>query len=106
MIPKQLFFIWLGDNKPNYVDFAVNTFKGVNPDFKVDLIEWKIEDIENPSDELLKRSVDEAIKLMTDNTVMDILHGRRAFKIIAIIEGILILVGEINKDADGVPLKD
>lgn len=35
---------------------------------------------------------DEAIKLMTDNTVMDILHGRRAFKIIAIIEGILILL--------------
>ena len=43
MIPKQLFFIWLGDNKPKYVDFAVKTFKDVNPDFKVDLMEWKIE---------------------------------------------------------------
>ena len=47
MIPKQLFFIWLGDNKPNYVDFAVNTFKDVNPDFKVNLIEYSVNDIEN-----------------------------------------------------------
>ena len=62
MIPKQLFFIWLGDNKPNYVDFAVKTFKDVNPDFKVDLIEWKIEDIENPKDELLKRAINDALK--------------------------------------------
>ena len=62
MIPKQLFFIWIGDNKPNYVDFAVKSFKEVNPDFKVDLIEWKIEDIENPKDELLKRAINDALK--------------------------------------------
>ena len=62
MIPKQLFFIWLGDNKPKYVDFAVNTFKKVNSDFKVDLMEWKINDIENPKDEILKKSVDRAIE--------------------------------------------
>jgi hypothetical protein len=63
MIPKQIFFIWLGDEKPKYVDFAVNAFKEVNPDFKIDLIEWSINDVENPKDELLKKSVDEAIKL-------------------------------------------
>ena len=62
MIPKQLFFIWIGD-KPNYVDFAVNTFKEVNPDFKVDLLEWTINDIENPKDKILSISVNEAIKL-------------------------------------------
>jgi mannosyltransferase OCH1-like enzyme len=38
MIPKQLFFIWFGDNKPNYVDFAVNAFKKVNSDFNIELI--------------------------------------------------------------------
>ena len=57
MIPKQLFFIWLGDNKPKYVDFAVKTFKDVNPDFKVDLMEWKIEDIENPKDKCLIEAI-------------------------------------------------
>ena len=63
MIPKQIFFIWLGDNKPNYVDFAVKTFREVNPSFKIDLIEWKIYDIENPKDPLLVESIDSAIKL-------------------------------------------
>ena len=62
MIPKQLFFIWLGDNRPDYVNFAVNVFKKVNPDFNVDLIEWKIKDIENPKDELLRKSIKIAIK--------------------------------------------
>ena len=62
MIPKQIFFIWLGNNKPNYVDFSVNTFREVNPDFKIDLIEWKINDIENPIDPILRSSVDSAIK--------------------------------------------
>jgi hypothetical protein len=38
MIPKQLFFIWFGDNKPNYVDFAIKNFKNVNPDFNIELI--------------------------------------------------------------------
>ena len=47
MIPKNLFFIWLGDNKPDYVDYAINAFKEVNPDFQVDLIEYSVEEIEN-----------------------------------------------------------
>ena len=46
-IPKQLFFIWLGDNKPNYVDFSIDSFKRKNPDFKINFINYTINDIEN-----------------------------------------------------------
>lgn len=63
MIPKNVFFIWLGDNKPNYVDFAVKTFRDVNPTYNVELIEWKISDIEEPKDLLLKEAVNDAIEL-------------------------------------------
>jgi mannosyltransferase OCH1-like enzyme len=41
MIPKQLFFIWFGDNKPNYVDFSISKFKEVNPDFNIEFIHEK-----------------------------------------------------------------
>ena len=40
MIPKQLFFIWFGENKPEYVDFSINAFKEINPNFNVELI-WE-----------------------------------------------------------------
>ena len=63
MIPKQLFFIWLGNTPPSYCQFAINAFKDVNPDFKVDFLYWSIEDIEDPKDEILKSSVEDAIKL-------------------------------------------
>ena len=38
MIPKILHFIWLGPNKPNYVNFAIDTFKKVNHDFEINFI--------------------------------------------------------------------
>jgi len=47
MIPKQIFFIWLGDNKPSYVDFAVKAFKNINPAFKTELIWYHRKDIED-----------------------------------------------------------
>lgn len=62
MIPKQIFFIWLGNNKPDYVNFSINAFREVNPDFKIDLIEWSIEDIENPKDELLIKAIKRSCK--------------------------------------------
>ncbi len=46
MIPKILWMIWLGDNKPNYVDFACNAYKLVNPYFEVKNIWYKKQDIE------------------------------------------------------------
>lgn len=38
MIPKQIFFIWIGDNIPKYVNFSINAFKNLNKDFTIDLI--------------------------------------------------------------------
>lgn len=44
MIPKQLFFIWIGNDIPNFVNYSISNFKKVNPDFQVDLIYDNIED--------------------------------------------------------------
>ena len=46
MIPKVLWMIWLGDNKPSYVDFSVEAFKSVNDKFTVRHIWYKKQDIE------------------------------------------------------------
>ena len=35
MIQKKLHFIWLGDNIPNYVNFAIENFRNVNKDFEI-----------------------------------------------------------------------
>lgn len=47
MIPKQLFFIWVGDTVPKYADFCVDTFSKVNPDFKINFLKYTVDDIEN-----------------------------------------------------------
>jgi hypothetical protein len=47
MIPKQLFFIWFGDTQPNYVNFSIDAFKEVNPDFKINFLRYTVSDIEN-----------------------------------------------------------
>ena len=60
MIQKQLFFIWIGDSKPNYVDFAIQTYKEVNPDFKIDLIRYTVSEIENweySNDFILRKTI-------------------------------------------------
>ena len=56
MIPKILHFIWLGPNKPNYVNFAIDTFKKVNHDFEINFIEEI--DIENPKNSIVKQTID------------------------------------------------
>lgn len=40
MIPKQIFFVWFGEEKPKYVDFSINAWKKMNPFFNVELI-WE-----------------------------------------------------------------
>ena len=47
MIPKRLFFIWIGDTQPNYVDFCINSFKEANKKFEIEFIKYSISDIEN-----------------------------------------------------------
>lgn len=59
-IQKQIFFIWLGDNKPNYVDFAIKAFQNVNPNFKIDLIRYTLSEIdnwENSNDFILRKTI-------------------------------------------------
>lgn len=99
MIPKNIFFIWLGDEKPKYVDFAVNSFRNVNSDFNVELLEWKIADIEDPKDNLLKESVEEAIKLNRKD--------RRFVQAVANIYRYTVLreYGGIYLDCDTFPIK-
>ena len=47
MIPKHLFFIWFGDNEPNYVRFSIRNFFNVNPDFDINFLRYTISEIEN-----------------------------------------------------------
>lgn len=54
MISKQLFFIWLGDKKPDYVDYAINSYKAMNPKFNIEFIRYTIDDILNTNDSVLK----------------------------------------------------
>jgi len=46
MIPKQAFFIWIGET-PSYTDFVINTFREVNPTFTFNLIHLPEEVIVN-----------------------------------------------------------
>ena len=47
MIPKNLFFVWFGNEIPKYVFNVINTFKFVNPDFDVKFIHKTVDQIEN-----------------------------------------------------------
>ena len=38
MIPKRLIFIWLGSELPDYGKFCIESFKKVNPDFEIMLV--------------------------------------------------------------------
>lgn len=46
MIPKKIFFVWLGNNKPNYVNYTISKFKELNPTFNIELIEYNISELE------------------------------------------------------------
>jgi len=38
MIPKRLFFIWIGKDIPQYVNFCINAFRKTNPDFEIEFV--------------------------------------------------------------------
>ena len=38
MIDKKLHFIWLGDNVPDYYEFAVRTYEEMNPSCEVNRV--------------------------------------------------------------------
>lgn len=47
MIPRRLFFIWLGYHLPKYALFAINAFKKMNPSFEVKIVYRSIKQLEN-----------------------------------------------------------
>ena len=56
LIPKEMFYIWFGDNIPNYTNIVINQFKELHPDYKVDLIHYNVEelnDVQKTKDKLL-----------------------------------------------------
>ena len=70
MIPKQIFFVWIGKlDIPSNINYVINNFKNVNPDFKIDLIHES--DIYNTKNKDLIRCRD----LILNNVVDDYLHG-------------------------------
>ena len=46
MIPKRLFFIWIG-TKPKFVDFAISKYRSLNSDCDIQLIHYSISQLEN-----------------------------------------------------------
>lgn len=46
MIPKRLFFIWIG-TKPQFVDFAISKYRSLNSDCDIQLIHYSISQLEN-----------------------------------------------------------
>ena len=46
-IPKNIFFIWLGNNIPSYALYAVQAFKQANNNFHIQLVHKTINEIEN-----------------------------------------------------------
>ena len=87
MINKRLFFIWLGDCLPSYVDFAISSFKKINPTFDVQFIRFKLCQIKhiylsrcckNEIEKLLLRSID---IMLDDNNVAyrKMIDGQKIF---------------------------
>ena len=71
MIPKQIYFIWIGKlDLPSNINYVLNIFKEVNPDFKIDLIYEK--DIFNTNNRDIIRCRDIILK----NDINDMLHGK------------------------------
>ena len=55
LIPKTLFFIWIGDDVPSYVDFSINAFKKVNPKFNINFQHITIDTIEHRKNKIVDR---------------------------------------------------
>jgi len=64
MIPKNLFFLWFGDDPiPKYAENVIRTYKEVNPDYMVKLYLKNIKEIEEEKtkDDILDKARKEAI---------------------------------------------
>ena len=53
MIPKQLFFIWIGKEVPIFVNYCIDAFRNQNQNFCIDLIHYTNDDIVNCQDSVI-----------------------------------------------------
>lgn len=53
MIPKQLFFIWIGKEIPKFAYYAIDSFKRMNSNFSVDMIHYTNHDIVTCQDSVI-----------------------------------------------------
>ena len=116
MIPKQLFFVWLGDNIPKYADFSINSFRKVNPDFKIDLVHFSDEDCEMSKkyegkilEILQKKYIDKCLNAFNDLSGINRYKGNENYYKVKLSEcirfGLLNKYGGIYLDCDTFPIK-
>lgn len=79
MIPKRIFFIWIGDKKEPYVDYAVNAFTQINPTYNVMLKHYNPLD---DSDEMFNHCIDiylnrvnGTVNISPDDTISETLNA-------------------------------
>ena len=114
MIPKQLFFIWLGDEQPDYINYAIKAYKDMNPDFKVDLIRYTKDEVIHTSDSVIntcKKYID-LTKKGIQNKYFDFIKYRMEskFNYIQLLSDfirfeLLYYYGGIYLDCDTFPIK-
>ena len=53
MIPKQLFFIWIGKDVPKFAQYSMDMFKQQNPGFCIDMLHYTNQDIISCQDSVI-----------------------------------------------------
>ena len=102
MIPRILHFIWFG-KRPGYVDFSINNFHEVNPDFEINFVgDGKLHDYDH-----LMRDID-AVGGKYKRTIEDgATRGRKPIQILSNIIRLELLntYGGIYLDCDCFPIR-
>ena len=53
MIPKQLFFIWIGEQIPSFASYSLEAFRSLNPKFSIDFLHYTNNDIVTCQDSVI-----------------------------------------------------
>lgn len=114
MIPKQLFFIWIGKDVPRFARYCVDTFKQQNSSFCVDLLHYTNNDIVNCQDSVINyvKNLIFKTKQGIQNKYFEYINHRIAskFNFIQILSDVirfelLYYYGGIYLDCDTFPVK-
>jgi len=108
MIPKQLFFVWLGNGFPLYFSNVLKNYKEVNPSFNINLININISDLENISFVKSNKLLYESFINLVNNEYYYNLANKKTFVLsLSMIykKKILNTYGGIYLDLDTFPIK-